>query len=637
MRFDKIRPFFTVIILFGGHLNAQVYFQQKDIPLKEVTIQANQLKEYTIGATIEKPDSILVTLMNTSSLSDLLQLSTGASVKSYGPGGLSTACFRGSHSNHTAVMWNGLNLQSPMNSSVNLSAMPVSLFEDIQIQSGGAGTLCGSGAMAGVLHLTANNLLNKKNYVSANGGIGSYNRQYEQLSLKTGNKKRASSFSVMRQSSDNDFWYYNISRPDNRKERQTNAGMKQWGISQDNHLKLGNHFLMTTGLWLQHYDKDIQTIMTKSTPNEQYQIDNYVLGAINLKYYHSKNIQINFKQGFIWNEVDYTDEETPTNSGNNKSSSLISELESRIKLKNDIIWSVGLNYTNEKAQSDGYDGTPTRNRWALSSFLQFKALNNRLTSLVSIRDEMTNSTVHPVIFAYGGDLTLSQKIKIKGNLSKNYRIPTFNDLYWAFDGYARGNSDLKPESGWSGDIGFEFNTKQTRQTINLSATLFASSIKDWIIWLQDEDAIWTPSNKKKGESKGIEIKGIYGRKIGSSYWQLTTSYFYTHSRLKTDDEYDGKQMVYIPLHKGQNLLTWKYKPLIAAFTINAVGSRYYDDTNQLDPYIIGNIMAGYKFSWKKADFQLDAKINNLWDTQYQLMAWYAMPLRNYEINLQIKL
>ena len=637
MRINRIKPFFTAILLFGGQLNAQVYLQQKDIPLKEVTIQANQLKEYTIGASIEKPDSVLVNLMSTSSLADLLQLSTGAAIKSYGPGGLSTVSFRGSHSNHTAIMWNGLNLQSPMNSSVNLSVMPVSLFEDIQIQSGGAGTLCGSGAMAGVLHLTTDNLLNKKNYISVNGGIGSYNHQYQQLSLKTGNKKRASTLSVMRQSSDNDFWYYNISRPDKRKERQTNAGVNQWGLSQDNHFRLGDQLLVTTGLWLQHYDKDIQTIMTKSTPNQQYQIDNNAMGAINLKYYHSKNHQINFKQGVVWNEVDYTDKETPVNSGNNQSLSLISELESRVRLKNGILWSTGLNYTNEQAQSDGYEGTPMRNRWALFSFAQFKSLNNRLTSLISIRDEMTNSTLHPVIFAYGGDFIFTQKLRIKGNISKNYRIPTFNDVYWAFDGYARGNSSLKPESGWSGDTGIEYNVNTVKQNIKVSATLFAAGIKDWIIWLQDEDAIWTPTNKKKGESRGLEIKGTYGRKTGASYWQLTTNYFYTHSRLKTEDEYDGKQMVYIPLHKGTALLTWKYKAIVTVFTLNAVGERYYDYTNRLEPYILGNIMGSYKIPVGRPDIRLNAKINNLWNTQYQLIAWYAMPLRNYEINLQIKL
>ncbi|MGQ1947016.1 TonB-dependent receptor plug domain-containing protein [Geofilum sp. OHC36d9] len=637
MRFNRIKPFFTVILVFGCHLNAQVYFQQKTIPLKGVTIQANHLKEYTIGAAIEKPDSILVKLMRTSSLSDLLLLSTGASIKSYGPGGLSTVSFRGSHSNHTAIMWNGLNLQSPMNSSVNLSAMPASLFEDIQIQSGGAGTLCGSGAMSGVLHLTTNNLLNKKNHISVNGGIGSYNRQYEQLSLKTGNKKRASSLSVMRQSSDNNFWYYNTSRPDKRKERQTNAGVKQWGLSQDNYFRLGNQLLVTTGLWLQHYDKDVQTIMTKSTPNQQYQIDNNVMGAINLRYYRTNNIQINFKQGILWNQIDYTNVETPISSGNNQSLSLISEIESRISLKNGIQWSTGLNYTNEQAQSDGYIGTPIRSRWALFSFVQFKTFNNRLTSLISFRDEMTNTTLHPVIFAYGGNYALTQRIKIKGNISKNYRIPTFNDVYWAFDGYARGNNSLKPESGWSGDIGFEYNKKTAEQNMKLSTIWFTSNIKDWIIWLQDDDAIWTPSNKKRGESKGLELKGIYGRKIGSSFWQLSTSYFYTHSRLKTDDHYDGKQMVYIPLHKGAGLLTWKYKAIVAAFTINAVGERYYDYTNRLEPYLLGNIMGGYKIPAGRTDVQLNVKVNNLWNTQYQLMAWYAMPLCNYEVNLQVRL
>jgi len=38
---------------------------------------------------------------------------------------------------------------------------------------------------------------------------------------------------------------------------------------------------------------------------------------------------------------------------------------------------------------------------------------------------------------------------------------------------------------------------------------------------------------------------------------------------------------------------------------------------------------------KKVDFQLQVKINNLFDVQYQAVLWRAMPGRNFEVTLKL--
>lgn len=603
-----------------------------DIWLNEVTVRSHRLEEFAIGAMVEKTDTTLALLLANSSLSDLLSSGSNLQVKTYGPGGLSTFSLRGGGNAHTAVMWNGINIQSPMNSGVNLSAMPALFFKDVKIQHGGAGTLYGSGAMSGVVHLNGENLFLRPNQLSAALGYGSFLSPSANVSLKFGNERQAFAISTFAKKSNNDFEFVNTARMDRPVQRQQNAGYSQAGILTDAHIRTSHNTMLTAGLWLQHFDKDIQTQMFKTRPDTAVQIDNNLMGAVNFKWFGNSK-QLNIKQGIIVNEITYTDYIIPTNSGQNQSLSFVSEVESRINI-NRHIWSVGANYTREQGKSDGYRATESRDRLALFSFLHLKSRNNKLTTVLSVRDEMTNGELHPMVFALGSDYRLFAPLTLKGNISKNYRIPTFNDLTWAESSYARGNPDLKPESGWSGDLGLAIDKKNGQTAVAASATAFITHVENWIIWLQGSDNVWMPTNKKTGMSRGLELRMQNSHKTGNNLLQVNLSYNFIHSRLRTDDLYDGRQMTYIPRHSTNGMFSWSLNNLTTAFILNASGERYYDSTNTLEPYITGDLMTSYKIPFSTSAVTVTFRIANIWNTSYQTTAWYAMPNRHYEAGLR---
>jgi vitamin B12 transporter len=137
---------FCLVLCFSARTFSQDYFQENPVKLKEVRVVSERLHDYAVGATVVSPDSGMIKLHRNSSLSSLLANTSGLSVKTYGAGGLASVSIRGGSTDHTAVMWNGLNIQSPMNGGVNLSVMPVHFFNNVEVQHGGAGTLFGSGA-----------------------------------------------------------------------------------------------------------------------------------------------------------------------------------------------------------------------------------------------------------------------------------------------------------------------------------------------------------------------------------------------------------------------------------------------------------------------------------------------------------
>lgn len=605
------------------------------IQLREVTVRSARVEEFAVGAFVDKPDTLLIETFKTASISDLLTATSGASIKSYGAGGLSSVSMRGGGTAHTAVLWNGINIQSPMNGGVNFSGMPVAFFPDIQVQPGGSGTLYGSGAMSGVVHLSGQNLFKKNNGLEIDFGYGSFDDCHELVSIKQGNEKAAYSVRFLGRMADNDFLFENTTKLNAPLERQTNAGMMEMGVNQETQVRLSERTLLTTGFLYHHYDKDLQTQMTNSLPNRQNQTDDNILGSLNFRYYGA-GYTVNVKQGFIHNRIDYSDPVTTTSSSVSHSFSWVSEAESRIQLNNHFLLNVGVNYTHDYGFSDGYKGSVSRNRLALFSFLQMKLWNQRLNTVVSMREEMSERNWHPLVFSLGNDLKLGRLVTLKSSVSRTYRIPSLNDLYWTADAYSKGNPDLVPESGWSGEGGLLVRDQRVGTVTELSAVLFFTYVENWIVWLQ-ESGIWEPFNKKTGRSHGVEAKVSHFRTLGSVKAGAAVSYYYTHSRLGTNDVYDGRQMVYVPRHKANASLTGAYRSVTGGMILNFTGGRYYDYKNTLKPYVTGDVFVRLKLPAGPLNTSLNVRVNNIWNTPYQVMAFYAMPRRNISVAVNVKI
>ncbi len=120
------------------------------------------------------------------------------------------------------------------------------------------------------------------------------------------------------------------------------------------------------------------------------------------------------------------------------------------------------------------------------------------------------------------------------NFSKNYRVPTFNDLFWE----TGGNADLKAESALQFELGNDFKFKH----FNIQTNAFYNDIQDMIQWIPTGgSAYWTPVNVNHVKTYGGEI-------IGTANWnnfQFKTIYTYTESINQATD----KTLIYVPKHQ----------------------------------------------------------------------------------------
>ena len=129
---------------------------QDTITLKTVQVTAERDRVEAVNPLVtRKLDTIILKSKSTATLSDLLIQHSPVFIKTYGPGGVSTASFRGTTASHTLVLWNGFQLNAPTLGQVDFSTIPVFLVDDVSL-NWGSGTSSNSGGLGGSVNIDNN-------------------------------------------------------------------------------------------------------------------------------------------------------------------------------------------------------------------------------------------------------------------------------------------------------------------------------------------------------------------------------------------------------------------------------------------------------------------------------------------------
>jgi iron complex outermembrane receptor protein len=615
--------------------------------IREIRVKAERLEQYLIGSSVQEIDSQSIENYQPQSLAELLGNQSLVSVKTYGPGGIAGISIRGGGSHHASVIWNGINIQSPMLGEVNFSTLPVSFIDKACIQYGGSTTLFGSGTATGgihmsdVLHLNDGLRTDVSTYLGLNhryvksgsAGISDY---VQSARISYGGKKWASSLKFFFQDNENNFDYRNTDKDGGPYEKLEHGSYRQYGLSQSNKLALGKNSILGTDLWLLHYYREIPSLMSSYEPGITDQTDHNVMYSVYYKYFGSK-LNIKIQSGGFYNQVLYEDPRLTPTITNNRSFSSVNIGEFTWSFLSRFQLGLILEYKNERGQSEYYSEWKTRN--IVSPVLSVLYTNHFLSAVVSVRKENTDGKFVPLAGSFGFDLKPLPGLSLKGNISKNYTLPTFNNLYWEFDGYARGNPGLKPETGWSYETGIHYSLNKKRMQFRTSAVLFQNNITNWIRWIPDSTGVWEPLNVLEGVTKGLEldasVKGIFG----SIHFTLKSRYGYTIAEALesgTATIQPGRQMFYIPKHQGFGSITVGYKNYLAEYSQNFAGKRTFNEAGgTLDPYTTGNLTQQFTITiQEKMKLVVFTRINNIWSTEYQMKKSYATPLRQYIIGIK---
>lgn len=632
---------FTILII-----NISVKAQdskQDSINLKPVIIEASRAN-YSInsGGT-----SIITRTIRTEplkevpyqNLADVLNLNSELFIKSYGLGSLATPSFRGTGSNHTAVLWNGFNLQSPMNGTVDLALLPAFFLDGVTTRLGGSSALFGSGAIGGSILLNNFPLFHKHIYVANYSTIGSFGDWQQGLSFELGNKNFYNKTSVYYHKAKNNFEFeIEDSLGNLQSQKMENANLIQKAWLQENAFRFGKNQKLKLMFWFQDNDRNIPGTLDFPISHQK-QIDQSMRSSLEWKL-KAKKMDFAARTAFFDENISYSFDPISSSVSESRFKKSISELESNYHFNDSNSLNFGLNLTLNQAQADAFStGTDFLGQNFFSIFASYAYNKKKWKVIGNLRQQFTDNKATPIMPRIGIAYKVKPNIFIRANTSRNYNIPNLNDIFWK-DPWSHGNPDLKPEIGWTNDLGVVFDNK--KNTVRLEINYFYNRIKDWIIWLPDSNFIFSPRNSKLVESQGIEVKLEADKKIfKKSYLKFNANYQFVSSKNKAsnleNDPSLEKQLIYVPKHNANAQLSFEKRNFKAIFIENFTSERFYltDNSASLPEYFISNFVITQGFHKKKYSLNISARINNIFNEKYQILNNRPMPGRNFQFGIYV--
>lgn len=621
----------SVLLLFA---RAQDKNMDTAVSLREVQILDDRFHTLSSGTKITTIDSSILQTFQSSNLADLLSSQNSLFVKSYGSGSLATTSFRGGSANHTAILWNGFNLNSPMFGHLDISLIPVSFSDKISLQHGGTSALWGSGAVGGTIHL--NNLpgFDKGFSASAGGSFGSFDDYKQNVSVQWSRKRFISSLKFFNHTSKNNFPFYNSYTEDNLRQKQSNSELKQYGIISENYYKINAHQKINVRFWYQYSDRNIPPTMLQALSRAGQKDETY---RITSEWQRTGEKTIVFVRVAYFDEsLVYNDEAYHLHSVN-RSKRIIMEAEGKINLWRGHKINLGINDTYAQAEADGYLNIPSQNH--ISFFSSYNYSNKKLDATLSARQEIINNAVLPFTYSLGVDYKATNWLLIYMNGAKVYRTPTFNDRYWN----PGGNPDLLAEDGFSEEAGlrFIFNAKKIRSVLTFEPTVFNRNMKNWIVWLP-AGGYWTPRNILNVWSRGMETRTELKTVIRKWIFKIgiNTNYVVSTNQkaINSNDASVDKQLIYVPMYSGQAYCSIEFSGFCFLYNHTYTGYRYTstDNTEYLKPFHLDGIRISKSIQLKKLRLSLSGQINNLFNVEYQVIQNRPMPLMNYQAGISIQ-
>lgn len=639
-------------------------------PMKEIGVQRTQL------------DTVVLRENITTSLADALTSGSTIFIKSYGRATLATASFRGTAPSHTQVTWNGMRINSPMLGQVDFSLIPAYFIDNAALYHGASSVGITGGGLGGAITLATKPELTegfKLRYVQ---GVGSFSTFDEFLQFGYRGHKWSTSTRVLCSTSENDFRFRNYNTKElitdedgnvtgsyHPLQRNKNGDFRDIHVLQELYYNTQGGSRFSLAAWYLDSHRGLALLSSdrnKDKAKKDLQ-DEQTLRAVAGWERLCSGLKLHIRAGYTYTDLRYQRLQDPEGKGafitmtdaRSYVHSLFAQAEAEYALREKWLFTIHVTANQHQVRSGDLsvidnttgeyaDTLYRQSRFELSGFAAVKWRPiPRLGFAVNLREELYGNRTTPLIPAFFADYLLSKRgeIVVKASAARNYRFPTLNDLYFQ----PGGNKNLKPERGWTFDIGTEFSLKHGQRVVKGSITAFDSRIDDWILWISDgaKSGIYTPINVKRVHSYGIETKLNAQSDLGSR-WRLyfDGNYAWTRSINRGDpfspaDESVGKQLVYIPEHSAAFTAKLQWRTWTMSYKWCWYSERYTMSSNERDllgrvkPYFMSDLSLEKIFSCRWADLSIKGCLNNLLNEEYETVLGRPMPRLNCSFFLGI--
>ncbi|RYY45824.1 MAG: TonB-dependent receptor [Chitinophagaceae bacterium] len=651
-----------VLLFCGWYLPAQLIAQHRDT-LPVITIVAKEAIDISkTSVPVQQFHKKELARMNSLSVADAAKYFPGVLIKDYGGiGGLKTISVRSLGANHTGIMYDGMVVGDAQGGQVDLGRFSLDNIYNIQLS----------------ISRPESRLLTARAYASAailSLTSGTENVQGKSLSLriKAGSfgffspsvlwmdkidKRISHAISTEYQSADGDYPYKNYVAG-NADSRRENSDIKNYRVEYDAALlvndsnkvkfkiyyfnskrglpgsvvlyndfsgeRLNNEIFFSQISWQKKFSwRSSLLLNSRISRDYKYYIDPTYQNS-------AGKLENEFHQQELYFSAAYKYQFNPQFSAS-YSSDYFHE-----KLKRTDIFSGGFAQPRRDNFLNNIAFDYSRGRWNVNANLLLTQLREGVQNGATGRDI---TQVSPAV-ATSYHLKDSSPVHLRAFYKRIFRAPTFNDLYYT----NVGNTDLRPEFVDQYNLGFTFQKERmgALETILVTADAYYNKVKDKILAVPREDLFqWTMLNIEKVQIKGLDLSANTGWFLKNLHFSARVAYTYQDAANFSDRSSSSykNQLAYTPKHSGAIGFGMEYKQ----FTINYNGvlsSYRYRLGDQIPENVVKewashDISLGYRLTTKtgRSDYRLTFELNNIFNSQYEVIKFYPMPRLNYRIGI----
>jgi len=524
---------------------------------------------------------------------------------------------------------------------VNVSDMTIDNIEKIELLRGGRSAQYGADAVGGVIRIST--LTKQAGSKIVGLGIkttfGSYNRQIYNLSNSINYKKLSSYLSYQRDTWDGDYKYTDYYDTEknliNNNQSSFNIFFKlSYALDEKQQINATSNYYKA--------DNGTPGLIDNLTPEAELKYDNK---SYNLSYDNKsvfKDFSLKSQVYYLDYEIKFDNPENPNiPPSDHDNYALGFELSQAGTIGDNISIMYGYSLRNDRIESTevGDKKRDTNSGHATASYN--KKLNGFIDGIeaaIALRYDSPSdfdnalSPRFSISANHSGEINLA----LLAHVTKSYKAPSFNDLYWPQDAFAVGNPDLIPEKGDNYDIGLTSSFGD----ISLSTNYFNNDVKNLILWAQDPSVnnLWTPHNISKTSTQGLETSltiSLFDKKV-----IINGEYTYMKALDKGPDKNrHDKYIIYRPKNKYDITATFKHNSLEWNTIYHYVGLRYTNPVNTkwLETFNTIDTNITYRFNVKDISLNSTFEVSNILDENFMRVLGTAEPGRMFKISVGVNI
>ena len=563
-----------------------------------VTAAATDTSKETTPATVSVVTAPEIAARQATTVSELLRTVPGLALSQSGSAGHATSLFtRGTDSNQTLVLWNGVPLNEPYIGGFDWSSFSTDGLERVEIVRGPFSALYGSGALGGVVQMLGG--APQGLTLRVEGGDHGWQRAGLVAGTKLGEVELGVSGHLQRSDGEleNDFFDSDAATATARwslAPGSTLGVLARWNDAEIGIPRSGSEL---TPHQRQH-TTDLQVAVPLTYQNGPWALDTMLSHNSTDLAYRDPDSAFGYTAA---------DTETATNRAR-ADGSYAWGASTRLTLGGD--WQ-RQEVTDSSVFGSNLDGVHRR-QWG--AFGELHWTSDRLTVDAGVRrddDETYGGHTSPRL---GARLALGAGWSLRGSYGEAFRAPSFSELYYPFSG----NLELRPETTSAGELGVAWEGKQ----FSLRATGFRNRLKDLIDF---DFSTFTSVNVGRARTQGVEAEAAYS--ASHAMVRLNATF------LDAENLVDGTDLLNRPKQSASLLGVWRPDRFTVSATVRYAGERRSYPYIALPSYTVADLA----LAWQGTErLQPYVRLLNAFDKRYEEVAGYPAPRRAWVGGLAVR-